>query len=166
MIAASIPFANSTIVPPDAFPDAFSLSSFAAMIAKATIPAVPNKIIVDVVRVNNNRDTSNLSYLLFVFYITASERIEINTITKSIKKDKVLAIVNNVFTIAVLNSITELSLFAVSHKPINKTMPHKIASVMTKQNNSRIISILDTPCYSFKPSGHIFVTSHLFMNCI
>ena len=151
MIAASIPFANSTIVPSDTFPNAFSLSSFAAMIAKATIPAVPNKIIVDVVKANNNRDISNLSCLLFVFYITARERIEINAITKSIKKDKVLAIANNVFTIAVLNSITELSLFAVSHKPINKTIPHKITSVMTKQNNIRIISILDTPIHSLSP---------------
>lgn len=129
MIAASIPFANSTAVPPDAF----SLSSFAAMIAKAAIPAVANKIIVDVIKANNNSDISNLSYLLFVFYITARERIEINAITKGIKKDKTLAIANNVFTIVALNSITELSLFATSHKPINKTIPHKITSVITKQ---------------------------------
>lgn len=147
MIAASIPFANSTAVPPDAF----SLSSFAAMIAKAAIPAVANKIIVDVIKANNNPDIFNLSYLLFVFYITARERIEVNAITKSIKKDKTLAIANNVFTITASNSITELSLFTVSHKPINKTAPHKITSVMTKQNNIHIISILDTPCYSFSP---------------
>lgn len=51
MVAASIPFTNPTICPLDAF----SLSLFAILIAKAIRPIVAHKVIVDAVKANNNR---------------------------------------------------------------------------------------------------------------